>query len=172
VLGASLPSEEDLVWCRDNDMVLMPGSTIPLALLGVRDLKSGYFYSKEGGWYTNESETFSRNDNVEPGWFALRKTVVPDSLSKTWPDQQALVKAPAFVPNAGEATWGITSYKAVRGVNLFPDLYGRTSSRDSDGYVVDVGDFDAEGLDVNDCHPDHQNGDLGVLAARKWALKP
>lgn len=167
----SLPSEEDLVWCRDNDMVLIPGSEKPTSLLDVRALRSGYFYSKEGGWFSGTSENFSRNDKIEPCWFAFRKTLVPDSLSKTWPDQQVLVKAPAFVPNASEATWAITGYKAVRGISLFPNLYGRTSSRDSDGCVVCVGYFDGEGLGVYGCRPDRRDGNLGVLSARKWALK-
>ncbi|KKQ47469.1 MAG: hypothetical protein US65_C0009G0002 [Candidatus Yanofskybacteria bacterium GW2011_GWC2_37_9] len=101
--GNSLPSVSHLEWCYTNGMILVPGPASPTALLGVRDLKAGYFYSKTGGWYANDNEKFSRNDKVEAGWLALLKKEVTGSLNENWSSQKGLVVAPMIVPNAGEA---------------------------------------------------------------------
>jgi len=166
--GNSLPSVSHLEWCYTNGMILVPGPASPTALLGVRDLKAGYFYSKTGGWYANDNEKFSRNDKVEAGWLALLKKEVTGSLNENWSSQKGLVVAPMIVPNAGEATWGLTTYKAVRGIELHPNIYVRTSSVDSDGNHVNIG-FNPEGLNVNYWYDAFLG--IGVAGARKWALK-
>jgi hypothetical protein len=72
------------------------------------------------------------------------------------------------VPNVAEAGWCRTTYKAVRGVYLLPNLYVRTSSVGSDGHRVYVGDFDAGGLGVSFYWGDYRNFYVGVSASRKF----
>lgn len=170
--GDSLPDQEALEWCRDNGMMLVAGPPKAMSLLDVRSIKADYFYSKEGGWYADKAQKFAKNDKAEPVWIALRKEPVADSRNKTWPDQQELVSAPMAVPNVAEAVWGITTYKAVRGVYLLPDVYVRTSSVDSGGNRVRVGDFDADGLRVDLYWDGHRDSDLGVSASRQSPLYP
>ena len=96
-------------------MMLVAGPPKAMSLLDVRNVRNDYFYSKEGGWYSEKAQKFARNDKVEPVWIALRKEPVAHSLSKNWSEQSELVVEPMTVPNAAEAVWALTTYKAVRG---------------------------------------------------------
>lgn len=180
--GDTLPSQEALKWCRDNGMMLVPGPPKAMSLLDVRAVVDiSYFCSKgpklnDPDWYDNDSQVFARNDKVEPAWIAICKEPVLGSLHLSWADQSNLVSAPATVPNAAEVAWGITTYKAVRGTNLLPNVYVRTSSVglgdlsvSSDGAHVVVGCFDdEEGLVVNSYWDNDHFSILGVSAARKF----
>ena len=86
---------------------------------------------------------------------------------KDWDEQQALLSEVEVTPNAAEVVWAVTTYKAVQGVYLLPNVYVRTSSLGSDGCRVRVGDFDAEGLSVGHFWGDFRDDDIGVSAARK-----
>lgn len=163
----TLPSEEVLQWLHDNGFILVTGSPKPMSLLEIRDLNPKLFYNKTGGWYANESEKFSREDKVNPEWLMLRKTPVPNSTNKTWSNQQKLISEMEYVPNAASVVWGLTTYKEVRNEYLLPNVYVGTSSVGSDGSRVFVGDFDGDGLVVNDCSDDNYGSDLGVASARK-----
>ena len=173
-LGKKLPDQATLEAIRDAGMMLVAGPPTAMSLIDVRALDPDYFYSKgpdkdDSGWYDYADEKFARNDKVEAlCWLALRKEPVEDSLNKTWPDQQVLVAEPMMVPNAAEATWALTTYKAVRDIYLLDELYVRTSSLDSDGNRVYVGNFDADGLRVNFYWDDNRNSNLGVSASRKF----
>ena len=163
--GDTLPSQEVLVWCRDNGYMVVAGPNKPMSLLEVREMKSGYFYSKSGGWYVDQK--FARNDKADTRWIVVRKEPVPDSTSKTWNEQQALLSDVEITPNATEVVWAITVYKAVRDIYLLPNIYVRTSSLGSGGYRVHVGRFDDGGLDVGSWSDDGRGSALGVSSARK-----
>ncbi len=173
-LGKKLPDQATLEALRDNGMMLVAGPPTAMTMLDVRAVHADYFYSKgpeqnDSGWYDEANEKFARTDKVEAlCWIAFRKEPVEDSLNKTWSDQQALVVEPMMVPNAAEATWALTTCKAVRDIYLLDNLYVRTSSLDSDGHRVYVGVFDAGGLNVYSDWDDDRNGDLGVSAGRKF----
>jgi len=166
-LESTLPDRETLEWLRRNDFMLVAGSPRDMSLLDIRELERSYLYSKEGGWYNNESEKFARNDKVTCRWLMLRKGIVPNSTSKTWGEQEKLLSDLEVVPNAAEQVWGMTVYKAVRGVYLLGGLYARTSSVDSSGYRVIVGVFDDYGLDVNYWSDGTRDSDVGVASSRK-----
>ncbi len=174
-LGKSLPNKATLEAIRDAGMMLVAGPPTAMSILDIRALHAGYFHSEgpdqdDEDWYDHSSEKFSRNDKIEAlGWLALRKEPVDDSLSKNWEEQQALVKAPMYVPNAAELAWGLTTYKAVNDVNLLEDdIYVRTSSVNSVGDRVFIGDFDADGLGVYDYWDGDRISSLGVSSARKF----
>lgn len=165
--GDTVPSQEVLVWCRDNGYMVVAGPNKAMSLLEIRELKSEYFYSKTGGWYSGSSETFSWNDKADTRWIMVRKDPVPESTSKTWNEQQALLSEVEVTPNAAEFVWCVTTYKAVRGVNLFASIYARTSSLGSNGPRVFLGVFDARGLYVSYWYGDIRTSYFGVSSARK-----
>ncbi len=166
--GDSLPDKASLEWCRDNGMMLVAGPPKPMSLLDVRNVKNDDFYSKEGGWYAENEQEFSRDDKIETKWIAVRKEPIAGSLSKSWSEQRELITDPAIVPNTAETVWALTTYKAVRGVYLLPNHYVRTSSLGSHGYRVCVGSFGAEGLSVDSYWDGVRFDDLGLAAARKF----
>lgn len=168
--GETLPDEATLAWCRENGCMLIAGPPNAMSPLDIRAHHNPYFYTKEGGWYADSRQKFSRDDKAEPVWIAFKKEPVEGSRNRTWFQQIALVKSPMIVPNAAEAIWGLTTYKAVRGICLLPNVYVRTSSIDSDGHRVFVGNFDSAGLDVNNNWDDNANDNIGVAAARKSLL--
>jgi hypothetical protein len=158
--GDTLPVQEMLEWCRNNDMMLVAGPPKAMSLIDMRPNKDS--------WYTREKENFSRNDKVESTWIALRKEPVVNSFSKNWNEQQRLITEPTVVPNIAEAVWGFETYKAARGKYLLSNCYVRTSSIDSDGFLVLVGDFDAGGLHVSYDWDSYRIDYLGVASARKF----
>lgn len=165
--GETVPAQEILEWCRDNNFMLVAGPNRPMSLLEIRTMKNDYFYSKEGGWYAEQKQKFSQGDKVETKWYMIRKDIVPESTSKNWEEQQPLISDVETVPNATEFTWAITTYKAVRGIYLFGGIYARTSSLDSVGDRVDVGLFDGGGLCVGNYWVSDRSSRLGLSVARK-----
>ena len=163
---SSLPSREELEWLRDNGYMLIAGPPKEMSLLDIRDLNNEYFYSKTEGWYSAEKEKFSRDDKATTKWLKLRKREVPNSTNKTWDEQQPLLLEVEHVPNVAEVVWGVTSYKAVRGVYLLPNVYVRTSSLGSGGDRVGVGYFAAKGLRVGNGWGSSRDDSLGLASAR------
>ena len=164
-LAESLPSEDVLKWCKQNGYAVMPAPPTAMSMLDVRELQSGHFYSKTGGWYADQQ--FAREDKTFFGWLMIKKTPVSDSTSKNWNEQSKLLSELERVPNAAEMSWFITTYFQVRGVYLFGSIYVRTSSLASGGIRVIVGGFDAKGLYVDDWNDDVRYSSIGVSAARK-----
>lgn len=165
-LADTLPSTEMLQWCKDNGYAVVAGSPTEMSLLDVRSAKSSLFYTKTEGWYANQP--FAANEKVTCRWLAIRKTEVPNSLSKRWDAQQKLLSKDEEVPNAAEMSWFITTYYEVRGIYLFKGIYVRTSSVTSGGNRVDVGNFDGNGLRVSSLWDGNYSSNLGVSASRKF----
>ncbi len=166
----TLPSEEVLQWLRDNGFVLIAGTPNVMSLLEVRNINAQLFYTKSGGWYSEAKQKFSQNDKVTVEWLMLRKGIVSNSTSKTWDEQQKLLTEVEYVPNVAEATWGETTYREVRNVWLFPNIYARTSSVGSDGRRVDFGDSAHGGVHVTYDGDGHRVDSLGLASARKRNL--
>lgn len=164
-LAESLPPEDVLRWCKDNGYAVMPAPPTERSMLDVRQMQSGHFYAKTGGWYADQK--FAREDKTSSGWLMIKKTPVQNSTGKTWDEQGRLLSVPERVPNAAEMSWFITTYFDVRGIRLFEDIYVRTSSIDSDGGRVGVGYFVARGLYVDRWDGAGRGDDLGVSSARK-----
>ncbi|WP_295556717.1 hypothetical protein [uncultured Hyphomicrobium sp.] len=173
-LGKKLPDQAIIEQLRDSGMMLVAGPPTTMSLVDVRDVRADFLYSKgpdrdDEGWYDDASEKFAETDKVEAlAWIAVRKEAVEDSFSKNWQEQQALIQEPMVIPNAAEAVWALTTYKAVRDVYLLENLYVRTNSVDSDGDRVYVGGFGTAGLGVYGSWGDRRLSGLGVSAARKF----
>lgn len=167
VLEKNLPTLEIIAWCHGNNFILIPNPPNAMSLLDVRDLKRELFCSKEGGWYADHS--FAKNDKTEVAtWLAIRKGIVPNSISKKWKEQLPLITDIERVPNAAEFSWALTTYKEVRDIYLMENVYARTSSINSDGTRVRLGVFDSDGLIVDNYWDDDRHSFLGVSVARKF----
>jgi len=173
-LVATIPSEEALRSLKENGYGFMPQPPKALSLLDVQSKMSGIKLPNgqplfvDQSWY--DKQAFAKNDLIgSTGWLATKKAPVNGSLSKNWNEQNALLLTKAeHVPNAAEASWFITIFFGVRGVRIFENVYVRTSSVDSDGHHVVIGDFDARGLILNDYWDYTRHGSLGLASARKF----
>jgi len=166
-LADTLPDTQTILWLRANGYMLIAGPPTEMNLLEVRELDNKLFYSKTEGWYSKDKEKFAREDKVKAGeWLAVRKDEVPNSFSKTWKEQQDLITEDEYVPNAPEVSYAVTAYFKVRGIYLLRGKYVRTSSVDAGGGHVDVGNFDEDGLNVNNYYDDNRNDNIGVASAR------
>ena len=165
-LADTLPSEEVLRSLKDGGYIFMPQPPSEKSLLEIRTIESGLFFRKTGGWY--EGQKFARNDKTGIGWLAVKKTLIDGSTSKNWDEQNKLLPKTDRVPNAAEVSWLVTTFFKVRGIYLFPNVYVRTSSLDSDGIRVGVGGFDAGGLSVSNYWDDFRYDYLGLASARKF----
>jgi len=162
----TLPSHDVLAWLKVNNFCLMPGPPQPMGLLDVRSMEPMLFRPNSGGWYADQD--FARDDKAICEWLAIRKEPVSNSTHQRWNDQLALLSKDERVPSAGEISWFITTFYKVRGVRLFETVYVRTSSVDSDGAHVDLGNFDQNGLHVYAWYDDARNSDVGLASARKF----
>ena len=166
--GETLPDEESLMWCRDNGMMLTAGPPSPMSLLTVRSVRADYFFSRKGGRYSDKGQKFARDEKVESTWISFRKEPGANSLNKCWKEQSKLVKDPMDVPKAVEVAWCITTYKAVHGTYLLPELYVRTRSVDSGDDHVLVGAFDTGGLSISYIEDDRVSLYVGLSGCRKF----
>jgi hypothetical protein len=166
-LQRTLPDRETLEWLRRNDYYLVAGSPREMSLLDIRELERNYFYSKEGGWFANQTEAFTRNEKVTCRWLMLRKGIVPNSTFKTWDEQQNLLSDLETSPMAVEKIWSMTVYMKVRNVYLLGSLYARTSSIDSRGNRVHVGCFGGDGFFVYGWDDGSRGNYVGVSSSRK-----
>lgn len=165
MFAAALPCEKELGWLRDNDCILVAGPPRPTCILEIRDMNPSYFYAKTGGWYAGDCEKFSRTNRAYVEWLGLRKGPVPGSVGENWSKQLGLlVSGVERVPNVAEAAWGVTTYKAVRGIYLLKGIFARTCSVSSGGNRVGLGYFGQHGLDVSSFWD--SGGDIGLASAK------
>lgn len=146
-------------------------TTITLQNKSLNDIRKEFpdcFYYQS--WY--EKESFA-NEKITGTWDVSLEPV-KDSFNKTWDEQQKLLKDGDEVPPVAVLMYAMCKHFKETGERAFENVYVRTSSRTADGYLVDVGDFDAEGADVNGNEPGHSDDDLGVSFSRSesCALNP
>jgi hypothetical protein len=161
---AEIPfSEETLKACPGTHM-LLPG--FPLSLLDIHDRHADLFFMKKGGWYAYAGESFSRAP-IPPRWHLLRTEPVPDSFSKTWDGQVALLAPGEEVPSAALVAFASALHFLASEQRLFQYCYVRTSDRSALSNRVYVGFFDAVGFTVYDGTDDCRFGNLGLASSRQ-----
>ena len=158
-------SAEVLQACRETHMLVACG---PLSLLDVRQAQTGLFYAKSEPWYGQPSEQFARS-KVKAGWQLVRKNPVPDSTSKTWDEQNALLAAVEQVPSASVLAQAILIHYLETEERLFEQIYVRVSDVGSDGSRVYLGYFDEDGLHVYRYWGDRRGGNVGLSSSRKFS---
>lgn len=155
-------TEEVLKSCKDTHVLV---AVFPMSILDIRGkVERKLFYSHDDAWYNKQAFA---EDKGEVGWQLVRKVPIADSTNKTWNEQQALLSKDEETPKAQVVVYTIIGHFLATGERLFENIYVRCSDLDSDGLRVSVGDFDAEGLHVNDWYDGHRRGGLGLSAARK-----
>lgn len=154
--------EAELREVKDTHVLV---AVLPLSILDIRGkVERQLYYSHEDAWYNNQA--FAK-DHGEVSWQLVRKAPVPDSTSKNWAEQQALLAKNEETPKARVMIYAIIGHYLATGERLFENTYVRCSDVGSYGYRVYVGSFNAEGLNV-DCNWDDFRYDLlGVSSARK-----
>jgi len=158
---AKIPfSEATLNELKDTHILV---AVFPLSILEIRSkVACDLFYKHEDAWYNEESFAKERG---ETGWQLVRKTPAPNSFSKNWDDQQALLGKDDKTPTVRSMVYTTIGHYLATGERLFEHIYVRTSSVDSVCYRVRIGDFDSGGLVV--CDDRGGYCDLGVSSARK-----
>lgn len=164
-LAESVPSADVLMWCKDNGYAVMPAPPQAMSLVDVQVIQFDHFYLNTGEWYSEQK--FARKDRTSFGWLSIKKTPVANSTGKSWTGQKKRLSALEKVPNAAEMCWFLTTYLKVRGIRLFEAVNVRTSSLDSFGQRVLVGDFDSGELHVSNWGDDFTHHNTGLSAAWK-----
>jgi hypothetical protein len=153
---AEIPfSEETLQACRDT---LVAGAQ--LSVNEVRKIADSDFYDTD--WYNRE--LFANDRKVSVRWYLLRKEPVPESRSKTYDQQTALLKEEE-VPFACEVTYMVILYWLTHRERLLPDVYVRCQDKNSDGLRVNVGVFASDGFRFGDYWDDRRDDYLGLASS-------
>ncbi len=156
-------TEETLNASKDTHIL---AAVFPLSILDIRGkVKNSLFYSHDDAWYNKERFA---NDRGETSWQLICKTPVPDSTSKNWDAQQALLGKEEETPTVRIMTYAIVGHYLSTGERLFENIYVRCSDVDSDGYRVRVGRFDSKGLLVGSLWDDDRGSGIGLASARKF----
>ena len=154
-------TEAILAECKSTHILV---AIFPLSIMDVRGkVEAKLFYDLV--WYDKQSFARGKGDMF---WCLVRKTPVANSISKTWDEQQALLAENEHTPSARIMVYTIIGHFLATGERLFENIYVRCSDLDSGDDRVDVGDFDADGLRVDDDWDDDRRGSIGVSVARKF----
>lgn len=144
----------------------------PLTIMKWQEIHPGSgqprFYSyPQDCWYKDEK--FANNPTCGFRWYLMPLLIVPDSESKTYQDQVAMLPTEYEAPFAIEEVSKDLLYHRKHGTFLNSNRYGRCQDVASSGYRVSVGDFDSDGLSVDDWAGDGRSDDVvGVAASRKY----
>ena len=161
-------TEATLEQCKKTHVLV---AAFPLSILEIRGkacLPAGrpqgqrLFYDQD--WYSKE--VFAK-EKGETEWKLVRKTPVVGSMSKTWPEQQALLAHNEETPTARVMVYAIIGHFLAMGERLFERIYVRSSDVGSHGNRVNVGNFGSDGLSVDRWDDDVRSGSVGVGASRK-----
>ena len=154
-------TEATLEECQNTHILV---AVFPMSITEVRSKVSNQrlFYNQD--WYNKEA--FAK-DRGEVAWHLVRKTPVPNSTSKTWPEQQVLLAKNEETPTARVMVYAIIGHFLVTGERLFERIYVRCSDVDSYGGRVFVGLFGADGLSVKNYWDDDRDDGIGLASARK-----
>jgi len=189
-------TREELEQAKQLDMMLVlriprlgEGKTErPLTIDSVRELfakgdtlgdpnkkKQKIFYGKkDASWY--DKEKFAIQDTPKLGWGLVTKSVLPESLSQNWDEQEKILKKwakdnkidPKTVRRRTpvEVTYDALIYYGANKESLLEDKYDWTGVQSSGGHFVHVGDFDSDGLGVGSDTRGFTDSDLGVCPSR------
>lgn len=131
------------------------------SFLDIRSEFPDLFYDQswyDGQAFAQEKITGTWDVDLEP---------VKDSTNKSWSEQQALLKEGDEVPPAAVLAYAILTHFKKTGNRAFEHTYARTSSVDSGGDRVGLGDVDAKGLRVSSYWDRGRSSNLGLSASRK-----
>lgn len=158
-LADTLPSEEVLRACKDTH-ILVAG--YPLTGLEIHKRMKQNAYEQD--WYENED--FARKTKVRLRWLLLRKTDVPNSRSKAYRKQTALLDSQEETSIFCEVLFGMNLHFAETGERLHETYCVRCQDVISNGDRVYVGHFGQSGWYVDDGGDGDRNSDIGLASSR------
>lgn len=163
-LGSVVPFSKDVLEaCKDTHVLVACRS---MSVMDLREKAKHLFYSQGFLWYLHEE--FAK-ECPQANWHLVRKTIVPNSTSKTWREQRYLLSRNEETPTAQVLVYTILLYYLATGERLLPNIYARVSDLDSDGDRVYVG-FEEGGLFIGTGRwADLRTDDIGLSSARKPA---
>jgi hypothetical protein len=140
----------------------------PLTILKLQELYPATGQPKFFSYVGYSGQKFAKETTMDFRWYLLHQNIVPKSEDKTYGDQKAMLTADYEVPSAiTEVTKDLLVFKKTGNfVNSSWDA--RCECVTWDGRHVSVGDFDEDGLVVDDCLNDDCDFNLGVAASRKF----
>jgi hypothetical protein len=121
---------------------------------------NGHKFLYDTDWYKDED--FFTKEKCREGTREII-TDLTDTLGKTWD----ACKEKGEMLNFAELLWCVIQIPDF----LKKGEYSWTSSRTSDGYFVNAGDFDDDGGDVNGLRPGSSRSYIGCAFSRSDALK-
>ena len=133
-------TDEMLEFCKDTHILI---ATFQMSILDIRNKVGWSFFYTRGYWYDNQS---FMNDRGKIEWRLVSKIPVPNSTSKNWDEQKALLYNREQVPSAQVMVYTIIGHFLATGERLFENFVVRTSSSFSNDSRILVGSFDNEGL--------------------------
>jgi hypothetical protein len=166
-------SEAVLEQSKDTHVLVV---VFPLSILEIRGkVEHSLFYGHKDAWYNKQAFAKERG---EVAWQLVRKTPVDNSTSKNWQEQQSLIGKDDEVPSAQVMVYTIIGHYLATGERLFEHICVRTSSVDSDGHRVLVGNFDSNSFGLHISYWDVDRLDylgvrldyLGVSSSRKFCV--
>ncbi len=157
-------SKQELREAKDTHILV---ATLPLSILDIRGkVDQSLFYHTSNPWYGNEK--FAK-DKGQAGWHLVRKTIVPNSTNKTYPEQQALLAENEETSSACVMVYAIIGHYLATGERLLGNIRARCSELDSPGIRVDVGNFVSFGLLVGRYWDDGRSVALGMASSWKFS---
>ncbi len=153
-------SEDELRACKDTH-ILVAG--YPLTGLEIRKRMKKNAYKQD--WYENQD--FARKTKVRLRWLLLRKTDVPNSRSKTYDEQLALLGPDEEFSIFCEVLFGMNLHFAETGERMHETYYVRCQDVTSDGNRVYVGRFGQSGWDVHGDWDVNRVSYIGLSSSRK-----
>lgn len=153
-------TEAELEACK-NTHILFVG--YPLSIVDIRNKAKQLFYNQD--WY--DKQAFATKEKVYLQWHLIRKNEVPNSTSKTFNEQKALLTGNETVPRACEVVFMIILYFLVTGKRLLENMYVRCSDLVFGGWHVFVGVFASDGFGFSGYWDSYHDDYLGLAAARE-----
>jgi hypothetical protein len=154
-------SKKVLKDCRDTHVLV---AILPISMLEIREkVGSKLFY--EHDCYNNEEDFTKEKGKAE--WKLIRKGPVPKSTSKKWEKQLSFIRKGEEVLTAQAMTYTIIGHYLKTGKRLFKDVYVRTSSGNSNGSHICIGNFGTSGFKIRNIWDFCHKSDIGIGVARK-----
>lgn len=119
------------------------------------------FYKQD--WYDNEAWA---KEQLTPGFALPTKEVLPNSTSKDWNAQQALLEPGERRREAVEVVWDELLYYAATGKKVLEGHWDWTQTKTSGQLLVYVGRFASGGLSLSRGGPGDPDPGLGVCPSR------
>ncbi len=143
------------------------GQGKPLTINRLRELfpRTGQPRFAPYDWFAKEE--FATKPTPRLRWYLMRKEILPESMGKTWREQERLLKPDEERPLAVEVTYLAFFYYLINRERLFEHDYVWCRDRDPVGKYAFVGLFTPEGFNVYYTWPQNAFPRLGLIPSRR-----